>query len=434
MLSRFTLFYPLGLAYVAGATPSDWDVRIIDENFEPFRFEEADLVGITAFTANINRAYEIARIYRDRNIKVVLGGIHASMLPDEALEHADAVVIGEAEGVWAQVLQDFECGCLEGKYEGPRMDLSIPGVRPRRDLMHPEYFWESVQTSRGCPFNCDFCSVSRYLGTAYRKRNVDDVLDELKGLKGDYVLFMDDNLIGHSKQEKLVARELFEGMIRHGLNKKWIMQTSINAADDESLLALASKAGCLLAFVGFETIDEAALEHMKKRANLKVGVEHYRKAVAAFHRQSIGVIGAFVTGNDGESDAYYSQLAEFLVHSGIDGFQVTILTPLPGTALMDRMASESRLVCTDFPADWDKFRFSYVVHQPEGVTAGQIYEGNNRIKNRIYSFPAFHLRMMRSFLSLRGGQSFYAVYKYNKALRKGWQHSHYYERNSGSSK
>lgn len=148
MLSRFTLFPPLGLAYVAGATPPDWDVKILDENFEPFEFEEADLVGITAFTANVNRAYEIARVYRDRKIKVVLGGIHASMVPEEALKYVDAVVVGEAEDIWGQVLRDFEGERLSQRYEGPRIDLNASRIRPRRDLIHPDYFWETIQTSR----------------------------------------------------------------------------------------------------------------------------------------------------------------------------------------------------------------------------------------------------------------------------------------------
>ena len=137
MLSRFTLLPPLGLAYVAGATPPEWDVRILDENFEPFEFEEASLVGITAFTANINRAYDIARIYRDKKIKVVLGGIHASMAPEEAMQYVDAVVVGEAEGVWGQVLQDFEEGRLSLRYDGPRINLKAAAIRPRGTCFIP---------------------------------------------------------------------------------------------------------------------------------------------------------------------------------------------------------------------------------------------------------------------------------------------------------
>ncbi len=428
LLSRFILFSPLGLAYVAGATPPDWDIRILDENFEPFQFEEADLVGITAFTANINRAYEIARIYRDKKIKVVLGGIHASMAPEEAMRYVDAVVVGEAEGIWEQVLRDFEEDRLLQRYDGPRIDLTAARIRPRRDLLHPDYFWQSVQTSRGCPFNCDFCSVSRYLGAEYRKRKADDVLEELGGLRGDYVFFLDDNLIGYSRQEKLIAEELFTGMIRRRLNKKWFMQTSINAADDERLLELAAGSGCVLALIGFETIDEPTLKTMKKGINLRTGVERYSKAVATFHRHHIGVIGAFIIGSDDEPGQYYERLADFMIRSGIDGFQVTILTPLPGTALMERIVAEDRLAYTDFPKDWDKFRMSYVTIRPKGSTAETIYAGDNYIKKRLYSFPSFQRRMVSSFLSLRNARSFYAVCKFNKGLRRSWENSHYYKK------
>ncbi|MGD0235793.1 MAG: radical SAM protein [Syntrophorhabdales bacterium] len=429
LLSRFTLFPPLGLAYVAGATPPDWNVKILDENFERFQFEEADLVGITSFTATVNRAYEIARIYRDRKIKVIMGGVHASMAPEEALRYVDAVVIGEVENIWGQVLRDFEENCLSQRYEGPKVDLSVPGIRPRRDLLHPNYVWDSIQTSRGCPFNCDFCSVSRYLGKEYRKRDVDDVLDELASMKNDYpIFFLDDNLIGHTKQEKFASEELFAGMIKNKLNKKWIMQTTINGADDERLVEIAANAGWTTAFIGFETIDESTLRGMKKYINLRAGIESYSKAVKTFHKYQIGVVGLFVIGNDDEPASYYEHLADFMIRSGIDAFQVTILTPLPGTALMERIVAENRLACTDFPKDWDKFRLSYVVIRPRGTTAEIIYEGDNHIKNRLYSFPTFQRRMLRSLFSLRNAHSFYAVYKFNKGLRRSWQSSHYYKK------
>ena len=157
-------------------TPSHWEIGIIDENVEEFRFEEADLVGITGFTSSINRAYAIAQMYRQKNIKVVMGGIHSSMLPDEALQYADTVVTGEVEGIWEQVIEDFEDNRLLPRYDGPRIDLSQTQIIPRHDLLHPNYFWNSVQTSRGCPFNCNFCSVSRYLGKEYRQRKAEDVL------------------------------------------------------------------------------------------------------------------------------------------------------------------------------------------------------------------------------------------------------------------
>lgn len=430
LLSKFSTIPPLSLAYIAARTPPDWEVKIADENFKQISFEDADLVGITAFTSSINRAYKIARNYRDKGIKVVIGGIHASMLPDEVLQHADAVVVGEGEGIWDKVIKDFENNRLKGKYFGPRLDLSQNQIMPRRDLLDARYVFNSIQTSRGCPFNCNFCTVSKYLGREFRQRSARDVLDELQEIKGELFFFLDDNLIGHSRESKKRAVDIFEGMIKLGLNKKWWMQTSIDAAADDHILKLASEAGCMLAFIGFESISATTLKDMKKGINLKIGIENYKKVIDAFHNHGIGVVGAFILGNDHESPHYYKEMARFLVRTGIDVVQLAILTPLPGTEFMAQMEKEGRLLYRSFPEDWDKYRLSYVVHEPEGIEPETIYIGNNYIKNHIYSFPRNHYRMLRSFLSLKSLTNFYAVYRYNKAYKKSWQGSHYFNKYS----
>jgi radical SAM superfamily enzyme YgiQ (UPF0313 family) len=426
LLSRFSTFQPLSLAYIAAVTPSDWEVRIADENFGQLPLEDADLVGITAFTGNINRAYALARAYRERSVKVVLGGIHASMLADEALQFVDAVVVGEAEEIWAKVLEDFENGRMSGIYKGPHVDLSQRATIPRRDLMSADYVFQSIQTSRGCPFHCDFCSVSRYLGTTYRQRKPEDVLRELADIKGRYIFFIDDNLVGYSAESRERAKGLFRGMIERGMKKRWWMQTSINTAEDEELLSLAGKAGCMFALIGFESISEDSLKDMKKGINIRVGVDNYKKVIRAFHRHGIGVIGSFIIGNDHESPAYYRHLARFVVAAGVDLVNLFILTPLPGTALMERMKKEDRLLAVNFPEDWSRYRLSYVVQRPEGVDAETIYRGDNYLKRRIYSFPRYQYRLLKSIVGVRTPTNVAAIFKFNKALKKAWKGSHYY--------
>ncbi len=425
MLSRFSRFPPLGLAYAAAVTPKGWDVRILDENFGPAELVDADLVGITAFTSSIGRAYEIAADYRRRRIPVVMGGIHASMLPEEVLLHADAVVAGEVEGIWAKVIEDFERGNMKGIYRGPIVDLSTFDVLPRRDLLHPGYLWNSIQTSRGCPFECSFCSVSRYLGRVYRQRPAEAVLRELETIESDYIFFLDDNLVGYSEASRRRALDIFEGMKKRGMRKKWWMQASINVADDEAVLRAAAEAGCAYVFIGFETTHPDSLREMRKGVNLKTGVENYAAVVERLHRYGIAVLGAFIVGNDGESPEYYRELADFIIRAGVDIVQISILTPLPGTALMEKVVKEDRLLFRDFPADWEKFRFSYLTHEPEGIDPSAVYTGDNSIKKRLYSFPYYPYRLLKSLVSLRNPGTAYIVYKLNEALKRSWRNSHY---------
>jgi radical SAM superfamily enzyme YgiQ (UPF0313 family) len=428
LMSKFSTFSPLGLSYVAAVTPEDWTVKIADENFKRFEYETADLVAITAFTSNINRAYEISAAYRDNGIKVIMGGIHASMIPEEVMEHADSVLVGEVEGIWEQVISDFEQNKLSRKYIGPRVDLENYKITPRRELLSSEYKWQSVQTSRGCPFNCYFCSVSKYLGKTYRYRRAQDVLKELQEIKSPYIAFVDDNLIGYSQESIGRAKRLFNGMIQKNLKKKWWMQTSINAADEEEVIQLAAKAGCMFVFIGFETISLDSLKEMKKGINIRTGVDNYKRVVDVFHKHGIGVFGAFIIGNDYKTAEYYRELGNFLVHSGIDMFQISILTPLPGTEFMEQMVKEDRLIYKNFPKDWDKYRFSYMVHTPKKIGADLVYRADNYLKNKIYSFPAYHLRLLKALCSPNRFKSFYAVYKLNQALKKSWKNAHFYKK------
>ncbi len=427
--SRKRTLVSLTLPYLAALTPPEWKVELVDEQTTDVDFQApVDAVAVTVWTINSFRAYEIAGLYKAKGIKVIIGGIHGSMLPEEVLRYADSVVIGEVEGIWKQVLDDFENNRLLPEYRGPYIDLRHFPITPRRDLLSDKYLWNSVQTSRGCPFNCNFCSVSKYLGREYRQRRAEDVLNELESIDGDYVVFVDDNLIGNALENKKRAMDLFQGMIDRSLHKKWWMQASINAADDERVIELAARSGCMFVFIGFETLDTKTLKGMRKGVNLKIGIENYKKVTARFHKHGIGVFGAFVIGNDYESPAYYRELADFLFTSGIDIVQISILTPLPGTDLMTKLQQDDRLIYRDFPSDWKKYRFSYVVHQPLGVDERDIYSGDNFIKNKLYSFPAYQIRILKSAYRIKNPTNIYAAYQFNQALKRSWQGSHYYAR------
>ena len=232
---------------VAGLTPSEWDVTIIDENRGIPNYDEMpppDLVGITSFTSQANRAYEIAAYFRGLDVKVVMGGVHATMCLEEALEHVDVVVTGEAESVWGDVVRDAQTGDLNRVYSGSAQQMG--GVPPpRHDLLSEGYGSGSIQTARGCPLNCTFCSVTAFNGGLYRHRPIDEVVEEFKLIREKWVLIVDDNLIGTRDDHIARAKKLFRAMIDAGIKKNWVAQVTINIADDEELLSLAAKAGCL---------------------------------------------------------------------------------------------------------------------------------------------------------------------------------------------
>jgi radical SAM superfamily enzyme YgiQ (UPF0313 family) len=354
---------PLGLGMVAAATPAHWSIKIWDENFRPFQYRDADLVGITAFTSTCNRAYEIAAMYRRQGIPVVMGGIHASTLPDEALQFVDSVVVGEAEKVWPMLLNDFENNSLKPLYRGGFCQLSeIP--RPRHDLFHPGYYFASIQTSRGCPMNCDFCSVPAFNGFQYRFRDTEAILDEIAGVRQNLLYFVDDNITGYNEASRQHAMQLFEGMIGRGFKKEWFAQASLNIVQHPDILKAAAQSGCRLLLIGIESESEEGLKSSNKMINLKMGVSKYREAFRTIHKHGIGILGAFIFGLDSDTPADIAKRNRYILRSPVDVVQASVLTPLPGTRLFDKINAEKRLLRTNFPDDWKRYHFVEVVHRP----------------------------------------------------------------------
>jgi radical SAM superfamily enzyme YgiQ (UPF0313 family) len=383
----FPGFPPLGLGYVAALTPDHWDVELIDENFERAAVRDCDLVGLTGFTAMANRAYQIARMYRERQIPVVMGGIHASMMPDEALRFVDAVVVGEAESVWPEVIADAEAGKLKPRYQGEQMDLTGL-VHPRRDLFDPRYHCDTIQTARGCPNDCEFCSVSQFNGFAYRRRPVEEVLDELETLERKYLFIVDDNIAGSGSRGEQRAIALGRGMLRRDLDFVWYGQAALNVADNPEVLEAFERSGCRLLFLGIESENREVLRSMNKRVNLQ---RDYRSVFRKIHEHRIGIHGSVIFGTDEDTMEMLEQRLEFVLESHIDIVQFCTLTPYPGTKLFDTMLAQGRLFHTNFPADWDRYDLTEVMFEPRNLDLDEYRAMMRKIgclfTNEIYGTP-----------------------------------------------
>jgi len=322
----------LSSSLLAGLTPSHHQFRIIDESLAQIDFDqEVDLVAITAITPLAPRGYEIADEFRRRGRKVVIGGIHASWLPEEAKAHSDGVAIGEADEVWVEILEDAEKGKMKPFYQQKeRTDLSRLPI-PRRNLFPPKgyLFHNLLQTTRGCPYDCEFCSVTALHGRSYRMRPVSEVEKEIQSLERSkaYIFFVDDNLVGNLSH----AKELLTMLSHHRL--RWVSQGPIHIAENKEMVSLMAKAGCHGLFIGFESLREENLNLMGKRINR---IEAYERGVQRLHDAGIGVYGSFVFGYDYDDPSVFDDFLEFAERNQMEGAFLPLLTPFPGTRIYKR--------------------------------------------------------------------------------------------------
>ena len=360
--NRYRVWKPLSLMVLAGLTPPEWEISIVDENLGAPDYPampRPDLVGITAFTSQANRAYEVATHFRRLGVPVVMGGIHATMCLDEVMERVDSVVAGEAEGIWPQVLEDARHGSLKRRYDGGIAEINdVPFAR--HDLLATGYAFGAIQTTRGCPLNCSFCSVTAFNGAYYRQRPIPDVVREFQLVREKHVLVVDDNLIGTRPEHIARAKDLFRAMAQANLRKAWVAQATVNFADDEELLALAAKAGCGGVFIGFESPAPEGLLELGKKFNL-LKDRDFRASVRRIHRHNILVVGSFIIGLDIDEPGIGNRVAEVASEYGVDMLSVLFLTPLPGTRLWDRMKSEGRITLDAFPEDWKYYTLTFPV-------------------------------------------------------------------------
>lgn len=434
--NRYRVWKPLGLMVLAGLTPPNWQISIIDENLgapDYATMPRPDLVGITAFTSQANRAYELASVFRHLGVPVVMGGIHATMCKEEGMARVDAVVTGEAESVWPRVLEDVQRGSLKRRYDGGL--ATIEDVQPaRHDLLGEGYAFGSIQTTRGCPLNCSFCSVTAFNGTQYRQRPIADVVREFKMIRERRVLVVDDNLIGTRAEHIARAKELFRAMVQANLRKEWVAQATSNFADDEELLTLAAKAGCRGVFIGFESPTPEGLRELGKKFNLLKGRD-FRAAVRRIQRHNILVVGSFIIGLDVDEPGIGKRIAETANRYGVDNLNALFLTPLPGTRLWDQMKAEDRIALNTVPEDWKYYTLTFPVARYRNLSLKSIIEEMLSCDRDFYSLPRILQRVSRSLwqhrqplISLVGNLSYRANLRLNRKAyadflltRSNWQ-------------
>ena len=384
--NRYRVWKPLSLMVLAGLTPPEWEIAIVDENLGTPNYEampRPDLVGITAFTAQANRAYEVATHFRNLGVPVVMGGIHATMCLDEAMQRVDSVVTGEADGIWPQVLEDARHGSLKRWYDGGLAEMNdVPLAR--HDLLAAGYALGAIQTTRGCPLNCSFCSVTAFNGARYRQRPIPDVVREFQSIHEKHVLVVDDNLIGTRPEHIARAKDLFRAMAQANLRKEWVAQATVNFADDEELLALAAKAGCSGVFIGFESPAPEGLLELGKKFNLLKGRD-FRASVRRIQRHNILVVGSFIIGLDIDEPGIGKRIADVASQYGVDNLNVLFLTPLPGTRLWDQMTSAGHIALDTFPEDWKYYTLTFPVARYKYLSLDGIIEEMISCNRNFYS-------------------------------------------------
>jgi radical SAM superfamily enzyme YgiQ (UPF0313 family) len=361
-------FPMLGLTLLASLFPKDYEVRIINEAIEEIDFNAGvDLVGITGLTCVIKRAYTIADRFRERGIKVILGGVHPSLLPQEAKEHADSVFIGEAEGVFDKVIKDVEAGELKPFYKNREWSDLRGMPLPRRDLLGKRYglFLKAIETTRGCPNRCEFCSIPTINGKRYRTRPLEEVDQELSSIikkRGEYLFLADDNVT--AKED--YAFGLFEIFKHHRV--KWMAFSTVQIAKNEELLKKAQESGCISLFLGFESLLQENLDSISKRF---VHTKELSELVKTIQGHRIGIHGSFIFGFDGDDPGVFKKTVEFVQKNNIELPTFSILTPFPGTPLRKRLEEEGRI----FDHDWSHYDMSHAVFIPKEMTVQELQEG-----------------------------------------------------------
>ena len=384
--SRVLNFQQVTMPYLAAFVPAHWNVRHVDEAVEAVDFNAAaDVVALTFHTPSAPHVYAMADRFRQRGATVVLGGPHATLAPDEAQRHADAIFVGEAEASWPQFLADFEAGRYRNRYccsDTPSLD-EAPAAR--QELFHRrDGTAGALFATRGCSYACDFCTVALMYRSRFRKRPVEAVAAEYAALRGKVVILWDDNIAG----DRSYAKSLFRALAPH--RKWWSAQASVHAAEDEEFLALAARSGCKQLFIGLESVSQASLNGVAKAFNR---VDDYARAIERIHAHGIAVQAGIVFGFDHDTVDVFDETLEFLDSTGVQNATFNILTPFPGTRLYRKLDAEGRILTHD----WRKYNGREdVVFVPRQMSAIELLAGFRHVNARFYSWRSIRTRLFRS--------------------------------------
>ena len=374
----------LALPILAALSPPDAHITFTDDLLTPINLEkglkEVDLVGITVSTKTALRAYRIADVYRKKGVRVVLGGIHPTALPDEAKEHADAVVIGEAERIWPQLIEDLRAGHLKDFYQQEEFIDPTEIPIPRREILPKRGYFplDVVQVTRGCPFRCEFCSVRKFFGDTYRFRPITNIVEEVRSLPHRLIMFNDDNIIGNPS----FSKDLLKALIP--LNKKWIGQASLAGLKEAENVELLKRSGCIGLLIGFESLSRSNLIRSQKYQN---DPSEYRKIIDTLHRLGITIWGSFIFGFDEDEPSIFDETATFAIRTKLFSVVFAVLTPYPGTPFYQRVKKEGRLIQDEW---WrlESPEESGPHFVPKKMSGEALREGWKKAWKEFYSLPS----------------------------------------------
>ena len=380
-------FIQITIPYLAGfIDESKYNIFLLDEYNQSVPFEDQfNLIAITVNTSSASHCYEIATRFRNKGAKVVFGGPHATLLPDEAINYCDYIIIGEGEETWPQFLEDFYTNKAKKIYKTEGVP-SLKGIPiPRRDLIKGRYLTKgAVFATRGCPYSCSYCNLKQIYSNSFRTRPIQEVIEDIKSIKRKYFVFWDDNFFGDIEYAKALMRELGK------LNNKWAAQVTLERCEDEELLKLAKESGCIYFFVGLESFSEMSLASVNKSIN---NVREYKRIIDLIHSNGISVQAGIIFGFDTDTKDVFKVTMEACNKLGIDGVTVSILTPLPKTPLYDQFKKENRLLSTDWSYFNGKTRVAF---KPKNMTSEELFEGYMWFRREFYSMKSIIKRLLIS--------------------------------------